>query len=111
MYLPYSSDSEKSSAQPQVLAHGGSHTERDQQQPKQTKEPITNQGNSTSKTYEQKPKVSPPTAKTDPLPVMMQPKHLMDSVLGLPFGLGELSLVAILVVPLSLMALKRILQS
>lgn len=111
MFFPYSSDLEKSSAQPQVLAHGGSHTVRDQQQPKQTKAPIINQEKPTSKTYEQKPKVSPPTVKTDPAPVMMQPEQMMESVLGLPFGLGELSLAAILVVPLSLMALKRILQS
>lgn len=108
--FPYLQDRE-STAVP-LLAHGGSHTQRDQPPPTQT--PTVTPSQPTS----QSPQNGYPVRHNQPVippaeSIQREPnsQHLMESVLGLPFGLGELSLAAILVVPLTLIALKRILQS
>ena len=103
MAAPYGFDQDGSAV---LLAHGGSHTKRDQP-PKQT--PIV--APPASQQHKNSPQVQSVTPPTEPIQGATNGQHLMESVLGLPFGLGELSLAAILVVPLSLMALKRILQS
>lgn len=101
MTAPFGFDQDGSAV---LLAHGGSHTKREP--PKQT--PIAAP---TSKPHKNSPQVQPVTSPLEPIQEAPNGQHLMESMLGLPFGLGELSLAAILIIPLSLMALKRILQS
>lgn len=104
MTAPYGFDQDGSAV---LLAHGGSHTKRDQPPPKQTPTAAP----PASQQHKNSPQVQPVTPQAEPIQEAPNGQHLMESVLGLPFGLGELSLAAILIVPLSLMALKRILQS
>lgn len=96
---------------PQWLAHGGSHADREQTQTQQS--PTTASTIATPqptlKTHGNPSKATTPSTSIEPSPVLVtnNQSDLMTSILGLPLGLGELSLALIFAVPVCLLILKR----
>ncbi len=101
--------------EPLLLAHSGSHNHqgatRHPQSPAKTS-PVAepDKGKKTQASEPETPTL-PATIEAAPSPVAKSPVYLANSLSGLPFALGELSLALIVAGPICLSALKRWLRS
>lgn len=98
------------------LAHGGSHGLKDTEpQHTPTPSPIETDASVsdelTLETDELTESLQPPSVATGAQPTAKTQANLVSSIMGLPLGLGELSLGLVLAGPVCLFALKRWLQS
>lgn len=111
MTVPNSINNEQIKTGPQLLAHGGSHTDREQTQTQQspTKASTVATPQPTPKTHDNPSKATTPPNLIEPSPALVtnNQSDLMTSILGLPLGLGELALTMIFAVPVCLLMLKR----